>query len=114
MEITSASSKPGARCSIGTKQKASGERKAKTRGVKKQGRNEQADCEGKKQPLTAAPFLHSLGRGFAWRRAFRGWAKAEGISRRRSFCPHHLPEPPPPANDPALGEHRQKLGKIAC
>src|ERR1039458_10015502 len=33
----------------------SGKRKAKTRGVKKAGREEQEDGEGKKEPLTAAP-----------------------------------------------------------
>jgi hypothetical protein len=33
----------------------SGKHKAKTRGVKKEGREEQEDGEGKKEPLTAAP-----------------------------------------------------------
>ena len=53
---------------------------------------------------------YALG-GIGWRRALRAWAKAEAALRLRSFHPYRPQEPPPPANDPAVGEHRHKLGK---
>ena len=40
----------------------------------------------------------NLGEGFAWRRAFRAWVRAESASRRRNFHPPRPPEPTPPAN----------------